>query len=300
MIKQCAECDKEFETKSGRSATCSQECKLIRKKRFHVASIERRKEKFNCVYCDKEVFRYRKRGGFCSRSCASKKCIEDGTYDKWRLRVQDKKGITKNCDYCKEDYYIEPREIHTRKHCTKRKCAIEYYKELRKEHNPRKGIKLSQEVKQSMREKQKNTWLEKYGVAHSFALAKHTMLSRPQKALVEYLTQNTKYSVLVDFPIYLQSKCYKVDILIKELNLIIEFNGTYWHCDPRCYEPEYLNKKKNKLAKDIWLEDAERIKNLEELSYNVKVIWELDYEVDKFETIKGILNEYKEKNISVG
>lgn len=300
MIKKCTECDKEFETRTGRKATCSEECKVVRKKRFLKASIERRKEKFNCVYCDKEVFRYRKRGGYCSRSCASKKCIEDGTYDKWRLRIQDRKGVIKNCPYCKQDYYVEPKEISTRQHCETRKCAVEHYKVIRKIYNPRKGKKLTEEVRQSMREKQKNTWLEKYGVSHSFALAKHTMLSRPQKRLVEYLTQNTNYSILVDFPIYINSKCYKVDILIKELNLIIEFNGTYWHCDPRCYEENYLNKKKNKLAKDIWKEDSERIKKLEELNYNVRVIWELDYQTDNFKILEDILNEHKKENISSG
>lgn len=93
MIKSCIMCQKEFETKSKNHCekTCSKECRLKhnnnRRKKTNINHLD----KFNCVHCGKEVIRYRKRNGFCSRSCASKKFIEDGTYDKWKKYIPCKR-----------------------------------------------------------------------------------------------------------------------------------------------------------------------------------------------------------------
>lgn len=286
MIKKCLECETEFETNSGRKSTCNEECKLKRKKRFRDASIDRRKEKFNCVYCDKEVFRYRKRGGFCSRSCASKKFLEEGVYDNWRYRIQEKKGIIKSCIICEKEYYAQPREITTKKTCSA-KCSRKAFSEHMKKFNPSKGKK----EKPGVREKVKQTLMKKYGVENAYELAKHTSLSRPHKEILEYLTANTKHTILSDFPIHINSKCYKVDILIKELNTIIEFNGTYWHCDPRFYNENYFHKRKQLHAKEIWELDKIRIENLNSLGYNVKIIWEFDYMENKQNILLEMLHE---------
>jgi len=89
MIKKCVVCKRDFEAWSEKS--CSKECRVIhnrernRKMRIHKV------ETFNCVRCNKEVTRFRKRGGFCSRPCASKKYYDDGTYNNWKKFVSPKK-----------------------------------------------------------------------------------------------------------------------------------------------------------------------------------------------------------------
>lgn len=45
------------------------------------------------------------------------------------------------------------------------------------------------------------------------------------------------------------NKNYRYDFYIPSENLIIEYNGSYFHADPRIYEAEYYNKKSNKLLK---------------------------------------------------
>lgn len=42
------------------------------------------------------------------------------------------------------------------------------------------------------------------------------------------------------------------------MNIAFEFDGTYWHCDPRFYAPDYIMKVKNITAKEIWEKDAEK------------------------------------------
>jgi len=71
---------------------------------------------------------------------------------------------------------------------------------------------------------------------------------------------------------------YYYDIYIKEYNLIIEINGTYWHADPRNYKPtDKIHYKKGiKTANEIWERDKKKIDFVTELGYNVLTLWEID------------------------
>lgn len=288
--RNCLICNSEFTLLEGQGMkrTCSDECRKKHNNLRRKKNILKHLETFKCIHCEKEVTRYRKRNGFCSRSCASKKYIEDGTYDKWRLRVNEKIGINKECIKCKTQFYCEPRDMENKKLCGSEECRKSYMSEYMTKNNPSFGKK----EKLGVREKVKNTLLEKYGVKNAFALAKHISLSKPQKELIEYLKNNTKYTIFYDFPIYnKQDKLYKVDIYIKELNQIIEFNGTYWHADPRFYKEDFVIKKKQKTSKQIWEEDQKRLKDLSDMGYKVKVIWEYDYKLNKNDILTELVNE---------
>lgn len=136
--------------------------------------------------------------------------------------------------------------------------------------------------KQSAKTKsqRRRTLLKKYGVSRSWLLSKKG--SKLQTQLTNYLKSIfPQYTILSDFPI----DRYKIDILFKELNLVVEFNGTYWHCDPRFYEKNYYNKKKRLYAENIWDYDYERKTFLENLGYKVIIIWEHDYKNDCEQTL---------------
>jgi len=82
------------------------------------------------------------------------------------------------------------------------------------------------------------------------------------------------------------------DILITELNTIIEFNGTYWHCDPRKYKSDYYHKQQKKTAEQQWKYDKEKNKLAENAGYKVKVIWEDDWKKceNKLKFVQEVLN----------
>lgn len=72
---------------------------------------------------------------------------------------------------------------------------------------------------------------------------------------------------------------------------IIEFNGDYWHANPKFYSSEsemsfiknsnaQTSKYNGIKAKDIWEYDKNKKKALEKLGYQVKVVWENDYHRD--------------------
>ena len=79
---------------------------------------------------------------------------------------------------------------------------------------------------------------------------------------------------------------------ISKYNLIIEYNGTYWHCDPRKFSSDYFHKHKNITAKEVWELDRNKLYLTEKHNYNCEVIWEMDYKKDK-NIINKILEKYE-------
>jgi very-short-patch-repair endonuclease len=96
-------------------------------------------------------------------------------------------------------------------------------------------------------------------------------------------------------------KGYYVDFYFEKENKIIEFNGDFWHFNPKKYLPEsfiILGDSKF-IAKDIWNND--KIKNdlFKQYGYDVLTIWEMDYRENKDEIIKlcnDFINNNYEKN----
>jgi len=296
MQKECIICKKNFETKSKNNCekTCSEDCRKKHNSNRRKKNIEKQLDTFKCKYCLKEITRYRIRSGFCSRTCASKKYIEDGTYNNWRYRIQEKNGIYKKCIICDKEFYARPKLVLNKKTCSDKKCLYKYKSKSMKENNPFRGKK----EKQGTREKVKKTLMERYGINNAYELAKHTSLSKPQKEIIDFLSKNTEFTILCDFPMHIKEKCYKVDVLIKETNTIIEFNGTYWHTDPRFYKKDYFHKRKQMTAEEIWKKDEERINSLQSLGYNVEIIWEFDYNDNKEKILSEIINGKKENKVT--
>lgn len=287
-IKNCDICQKKFSYKNKSSKYCSDECRKKARKESSTKSRQKRTATYKCKFCEKEYKRFRERNGFCTRSCASKFHYKNNNNIKDILKNKRMKrsGINKKCVICQKDFYVTPRNLEKKKICGNKSCRKEYMSKIMTLKG--KGRKEKKET----REKIKNTLKERYNVENAYMLAKHTALSKPQKEISKFLKQNIK-NVKVDHPIYHDNKCYKVDILLNDKKYIIEFNGSYWHCDPRTYKEDYLNKKKNKTAKEIWQEDKERYINLQNLGYKVNIIWELDYNKNKEEILKNILEDYE-------
>lgn len=72
---------------------------------------------------------------------------------------------------------------------------------------------------------------------------------------------------------------YSCDLLLPDYSTIIEYYGTYWHCDPRKYNKDYYNQKKNKTAQEIWDYDFQREATIRQEGYKVIIIWEADYKL---------------------
>lgn len=94
---------------------------------------------------------------------------------------------------------------------------------------------------------------------------------------------------------YKEKKLYSPDFINRKLKFFIEFNGDYWHCNPKMFDEDYYNSHKKMTAKQIWDKDLNRNKRVEILTKcKGLVVWESDWNKNKKETkeiIKKFLNE---------
>ena len=98
---------------------------------------------------------------------------------------------------------------------------------------------------------------------------------------------------------YKVQSSYKVDtkicdLFIPKLNLIIEYFGDYWHCNPNKYSADYINVKKNLTAKEIWEYDTSKLELIKSYGYNIEVIWETELKLNK-EILLNIIKKYDSK-----
>lgn len=94
----------------------------------------------------------------------------------------------------------------------------------------------------------------------------------------------------------IKKQFYKFDFVDHTNKKIIEFNGDYWHCNPKFYTEYFFNKTKQKTAKEIW--DYDNIKNEYasiSLGYDVLVIWENDFKQNKEKTIQLCIDFIKNR-----
>jgi G:T-mismatch repair DNA endonuclease (very short patch repair protein) len=96
----------------------------------------------------------------------------------------------------------------------------------------------------------------------------------------------------VDHSLRIGTKIF--DIYIPSLNLVIEYNGDYWHCNPNKYESSYFHEVKKKTAQQLWEYDKKKIDLLKEYGYNLEVVWESDYKKDNT-IIKKLIKKYDAK-----
>lgn len=131
-------------------------------------------------------------------------------------------------------------------------------------------------------------WKNK-GFSDSEAMKKTTLVHRQTSMQSELCFAELSKIFEVEIETEQPFKRYRIDGLIVHLNLVIEYFGDYWHCNPTIYEPDYIaNKRKNIPASKIWEKDARKLKALRDAGYHVFVIWESDWMKNREETISNL------------
>ena len=73
-------------------------------------------------------------------------------------------------------------------------------------------------------------------------------------------------------------------------NLIIEYNGDYWHCNPNKYSKDYFHQVKGMAAEKLWEYDKNKVDIIINNGYNLEVIWECEISDEK--KLNKILKNY--------
>ncbi len=83
------------------------------------------------------------------------------------------------------------------------------------------------------------------------------------------------------------------DFYLKNENILIECNGTYWHCDPRFFQEndEVSFRGKKFSVREIWNFDKLKKENAENFGYKVLTLWEKELNQSNEKTKEYIINE---------
>lgn len=93
---------------------------------------------------------------------------------------------------------------------------------------------------------------------------------------------------------------YFIDYYLPELNIIVEFYGNYWHCNPKQYNSNYYHKVLKKNACDIWKTDNERIINIKKTfddDVSIIIMWE-SHSINDVNFLNTI-NSINENNVTI-
>ena len=159
-----------------------------------------------------------------------------------------------------------------------------------KEKQRQNAIKQYQDVKQKeiRSEQMKEKWKEgkiQYSNHYSPNFSKEQISF--EQDLMEALGDNAKN---LETKVTLSYKDTWIFPDLKYNNFIIEYNGDFWHANPKKYKPDDIIHH-DITASEIWEHDKLRKEKLTELGYEIIEIWSGDYKENKTK----ILNEILEK-----
>lgn len=148
---------------------------------------------------------------------------------------------------------------------------------------------VSEETKKLLSENTKRQW--ETGV---FSKTKHLFGSKGQDDVFRIVKDFIYPEDYVDGNLIKFGKSW--DIVIEFKNTIIEYNGSYWHFDPRFYEEDHYDAHRNLLVSDVWESDNEKYSRAIDNGYKFYIIWQYDWELlesdeSKIEFITNLLND---------
>ena len=88
------------------------------------------------------------------------------------------------------------------------------------------------------------------------------------------ILRNKRYKVLNDL---------ELDIYLPDNNIAFEFNGDYWHMNPKKYTENEYNESLHSYAKDVWAKDKFKEELCKNNNIELITIWEYDWKNNKNE-----------------
>lgn len=165
--------------------------------------------------------------------------------------------------------------------------------------NPFKMKNFSKKVEKS--------YIEKYGMTISeyrSVKGKEVWSEKTEEEQREWIKKCSRsisslekriWSILSDKGIKFETqkkiKRFVFDVFLSELNILIEVNGTIFHADPKIYIENDIMPITDRIAKDIWAKDKEKLDDAVSMGYKVIVIWENEMRSKSDECVFDIIYE---------
>lgn len=101
----------------------------------------------------------------------------------------------------------------------------------------------------------------------------HKPYSYGEKELAEYVSSIYDGAILENNRTIIKPR--ELDIYLPELHLAIEYNGDYWHANPKYYSKDHIIGEAT--AKEVWKEDEQKINRCIKVGIELLIIWEDDW-----------------------
>jgi very-short-patch-repair endonuclease len=174
------------------------------------------------------------------------------------------------------------------------------------ENHPSYGVERTHEwrdnISKGNKGKLKNkTWDEIMGsaLATKRRLENAESMARTNEKLLNDRTSISEKRIATIFSTLQRNKKigrYIVDLVDEQDKLIIEYNGGYWHADPRNYQPNDFISQIGVTAQQKWDYDAKRLMYLHNLGYLVVTLWSSDVDNLSDDEIKTFVENIKKNS----
>lgn len=113
-------------------------------------------------------------------------------------------------------------------------------------------------------------------------------LSQAEREIGRYLRDNG-HKVLAQY--HIPGVPYLYDFFLPEHNLLIEYQGDYWHANPSKYPPGTILPIQGKgpvPVEEIWARDADKKAQAEDRGFRVLWVWESDFKAKGLQGIQWV------------
>jgi len=165
----------------------------------------------------------------------------------------------------------------SQKYFSKEICIEKYGEE--------KGLKIWQERQDKWQEVLKSKPPEEIARINRLKLTKGITVSSAEREILAEVKKTDPNLIVIDQLTLSDNnkKQYVYDISANDK--IIEYNGDFWHCNPKIYSPEYVNPRTKLTASKKWKLDAEKINFAQSQGYEVLIVWESEFKENKEEVL---------------
>lgn len=221
-----------------------------------------------CEFCKEgEVKSYK--GRFCSRSC-------QGMWQK-SISWEEKVGVVV------ADQIREKRKENVG---IKNPMYGKSRPDLSARNKAGKGKVYTNEMKEKFSIAQKKSW------ANGGRKITKAFISKPEQEITEYI-RSLNIEVIQQF--HIKGFHWNYDLYLPSYNLVIEYNGSLWHCNPKKFKEDEVAYFPGKIVnvKDVWAKDKLKNDMLIERGYRLEIIWDDDYKERGFDLINEIIKKYE-------
>jgi hypothetical protein len=102
---------------------------------------------------------------------------------------------------------------------------------------------------------------------------------------IKYTAQTNQFCIWsyeLDAPVF-------YDVVDSDKMKVIEFNGDYWHQNPKKYSADSKISQSGKTAKDVWERDRIKLNEAKKRGFDVMVVWESDYQNNPTQVLDNVV-----------